>query len=135
MATPTPIVATVTTSTVVFSTVYVTPSPSCTPSLAAEQSSQQVVSIAIPIALLTVFTVVIVVVVGVVIYIRRGRGRLLSNGVVSLASTSETTYTHYVNTGGAQIADSSAANTYAHRGRAVTIKAVENELYQLSDNR
>lgn len=98
--------------------------------------SQQVVSVAIPVALVTIIVVVIVVLVGIGVCVKtRGRSKLLTGGHrgTSLSSSSATgSGTHYVNTGtalrGAQIADS---NVDGSRERAVTIKEVENELYQL----
>ena len=140
VTTPTPIVATITTTT----TIFVTPSSTCTPDLtvtaAGQAGDQQVVSVAIPIALVTVIIVVIVVLVGIGVCIKmRGRSKLLTDRGCGLSlSPSETAGgTHYINTGtaalrGTQIADS---NIDSHRERAVTIKAVENELYQPNSNR
>lgn len=122
-------------------TIFVTPSSTCTPGLTTvtpagqAAGSQQVISVAIPVALVTIIVVVIVVLVGIGVCVKmRGRSKLLTGGRgVSLSSSSVTASdTHYVNTGttlrGAQIADS---NVDRARERATTIKAVENELYQL----
>lgn len=141
MTTPIPSVVTTVTTT---STVFVTrmPSSTCTPGLTTltpagqTAGSQQVISVAVPIALVTIIVVVIVVLVGIGICVKtRGRSKLLTGGrgISGLSSSSTTaTDTHYVNTGttlrGAQIADS---NIDSPRERATTIKAVENELYQL----
>ena len=137
--TPTPSTATVTVTT----TVFTTPFPTCTPApptlIPAGQSagSQQVVSVAIPVALVTIIIVVIVVLVGigVCVKITRGRSKLLTgrSGTSLSSSLATASDMHYANTGAAlrgaaQIADS---NVDRSRERATTIKAVENELYQL----
>ena len=120
-------------------TVMVPSSSSCTASLtpaATDHATQQAASVAIPIALVTVIIVVIVVVLGVIVCIKRGRGKLTSDIRQHSPDPhlSEPRDIHYINTdtGRAHIAD---GNTDGSRERAVTIKEVENELYQLNDNR
>ena len=141
---PTPIQVTITETRVITRTSFVRPlssvlSLNCTPSVttaAADQATQQAASVAIPIALVTVITVVIVVILGVIVCIKRGRGKLTSD--IRRHSPdphlSEPRDVHYINTDTERvhIAD---GNTDGSRERAVTIKEVENELYQLNDNR
>lgn len=161
MTDPIPIEVTVTETRVTTRTVFVTPSSSCmpdtgptvetitvsvsipssncTPSVTAAasggQATQQAASVAIPVALVTVVTIVIVVVVGVIVCIKRGRGKLASD-IRSSRHTSEPTDVHYVNTGIGRVRIGDG-NTDSLRERTVTIKEVENELYQLqlNDNR
>lgn len=152
---PTPIQVTITETRVITHTSFIRPSSSYTSNAdlacetvtvtissssnftvaAADLAIQQAASVAIPVALVTVITVVIVVVLGVIVCIKRGHGKLTSDIRHSTdPHLSEPRDVHYINTGTGRvhIAD---GNPDDLRERAVTIKEVENELYQLNDNR